>query len=199
MVTRTLSLLGVLLAVAAPCVAQSPGAFEIGGFARYTFYDNDLNLEDKVGGGGTLGIFFARNVALEAEAATTSTSDTTDIAEHRQHAHSRSALLHIPLGGCASAIRMGAGYVRDMFGKDADSSDDGITGLLGLRFGLGKKSRAPGGRDAGLRAEPEELDGGQLQELRRPGRRTAAAQQQLRQRQGRRQGQRRQVSRHARR
>lgn len=138
MVTRTLSLLGVLLAVAAPCVAQSPGAFEIGGFARYSFYDNDLNLKDKVGGGGFLGIFFARNVALEAEAATTSTSDTNDIGNISDTPIRGRLVLHLPLRGWSSAIRLGAGYVHEKFGKDADASDDGITGLLGLRFGLNK-------------------------------------------------------------
>ena len=71
---RALVLFGSFLATAAPSLAQTPGTFEIGGFGRYTFFDGALNLEDKLGGGGTLGIFVVRNLAIEAEGAYTSTS-----------------------------------------------------------------------------------------------------------------------------
>ena len=49
--------------------AQSPGSFEIAGFARYSFFDDALALDDQVGGGGSLGLFFIRNLEIEAEAA----------------------------------------------------------------------------------------------------------------------------------
>ena len=74
---RAIVLFGSLLVTAVPSFAQSPGTFEIGGFARYAFFDDDLNLEDKVGGGGTLGIFVVRNLAIEAEGAFTSTNTET--------------------------------------------------------------------------------------------------------------------------
>jgi outer membrane protein OmpA-like peptidoglycan-associated protein len=138
--SRASALLLAVLGFAAPCAAQSPGTFEVGGFARYTFFDNALALDDKAGGGGTLGIFLVRNLALEAEGAYTTTSTTGSPSLNVDNTPIRGRLTyHIPLGGYASAIRIGAGYVRNMFGKDVNFDDDGATGLLGLRLGVGEK------------------------------------------------------------
>jgi outer membrane protein OmpA-like peptidoglycan-associated protein len=137
---RAFMLCGSLLATAAPGLAQSPGTFEIGGFGRYTVFDDALNLEDKLGGGGTLGIFVVRNLAIEAEAAYTSTSPDGATSVDVSNAPVRGRLTyHIPLGGYASAVRVGAGYVRNMYREDVDLDDDGVTGVLGLRVGLSEK------------------------------------------------------------
>jgi outer membrane protein OmpA-like peptidoglycan-associated protein len=137
---RAFFLFGSLFATAAPSLAQSPGTFEIGGFGRYTFFDGALNLEDKLGGGGTLGIFVVRNLALEAEGAYTSTNPEGASGVDVSNTPVRGRLTyHIPLGGFASAIRLGAGYVRNMYGQDVDLDDDGVTGVVGLRVGLGEK------------------------------------------------------------
>ena len=143
MVSRTFSLLGTLLVIAAPCVAQTPGTFEIGGFGRWTKFDDTLSLDDKVGGGGTLGIFVVKNLAIEAEGSYIKTNTKAPLAPPTVNVENvpiRGRLVyHIPLGGYASAIRLGAGYVRDMYKKDQDFNDDGVTGVLGLRWGLGPK------------------------------------------------------------
>ena len=118
--------------------AQSPGSFGIAGFARYSFFDDALALDDQVGGGGSLGLFFIRNLEIEAEAATTSADGAGGSSISNTPVRGR-LTYHIPLGGKATAIRMGAGYVRDMYGKDADTDEDGITGVLGLRLGLSEK------------------------------------------------------------
>ena len=127
------------------------------GSPRYAFFDDDLNLEDKVGGGGALGIFLVRNLALEAEGAFTSTNTETGPTVDVDNTPIRGRLTyHIPLGGYASAIRIGAGYVRNMYSGDVDAldvDDDGATGVLGLRVGLGKTLCAPGRRDGRLRPE----------------------------------------------
>ena len=137
---RAFVVFGSLLAAAAPSLAQSPGTFEIGGFGRYTVFDDVLNLEDKPGGGGTLGIFVVRNLAIEAEGAYTSTSTEGATSLDVSNIPARGRLTyHIPLGGYASAVRLGAGYVRNMYGEDVDLDDDGVTGVLGLRVGLGEK------------------------------------------------------------
>ena len=134
------SVLGSLLVTAAPSWAQTPGTFEIGGFGRYTFFDDTLHLDDEVGGGGFLGVFIVRNLAIEAEGAYTSTSTDATPSIDVSNTPIRGRLTyHIPLGGYASAIRVGAGYVRNMYGSDVDVDDDGATGVLGLRVGLGKK------------------------------------------------------------
>ena len=140
MSARAFVLFGSLLVTAVPSLAQTPGTFEIGGFGAYTLFDDTLHLDDNVGGGGTLGIFVVRNLAIEAEGAFISTNAEADESFSVDNTPIRGRLTyHIPLGGYASAIRIGAGYVRNMYGGDADVDDDGATGVLGLRVGLGKK------------------------------------------------------------
>ena len=104
---------------------QTPGSFEITGFGRYSFFDDALNLDDQVGGGGSLGFFFLRNLAIEAEAATTTADGPAGTSVSNTPVRGR-LTYHIPLGGNATSIRIGAGYVRDMYGKDADTDEDGI-------------------------------------------------------------------------
>src|SRR5262245_11707570 len=140
--SRAFSLLGTLAVIATPCVAQTPGTFEIGGFGRWAKFDDTLHLADKFGGGGTLGIFVVKNLAIEAEGAYTKTHTEAPLpsAPNVENVPIRGRLVyHVPLGGYASAIRLGAGYVRDMYKKDQDFKDDGITGVLGVRWGLGPK------------------------------------------------------------
>src|SRR5262245_23900404 len=97
---RAFILCGSLLATAAPSLAQTPGTFEIGGFGRYTIFDDTLGLEDKLGGGGTLGIFIVRNLALEAEGAYTSTNPEGATGVDVSNTPVRGRLTyHIPLGG----------------------------------------------------------------------------------------------------
>jgi outer membrane protein OmpA-like peptidoglycan-associated protein len=118
--------------------AQTPGSFEITGFGRYTFYDDTLGLDDKAGGGGSLAIFFVKNLALEAEGAYTKTNGALGISVSNTPIRGR-LTYHIPLGGNASSIRLGAGYVRDMYGDALNVDENGVTGLLGLRLGLSEK------------------------------------------------------------
>jgi len=140
---RSSAVLAFLLFVGTEVVeAQSPGSFEITGFGRYSFFDDALGrLDDQVGAGGSLGFFFLPNLAIEAEAATTTTEaaaavNTIDVSNTPIRGR---LTYHIPLGGNATSIRIGAGYVRDTYGKDADVDENGITGVLGLRLGLSEK------------------------------------------------------------
>ena len=61
--------LALLLGTATGAAAQSGGTFEITGFGRYTRYDDSLALQEGSSGGGSLGFYPIRNLALEAEAA----------------------------------------------------------------------------------------------------------------------------------
>jgi outer membrane protein OmpA-like peptidoglycan-associated protein len=127
--------LGLLLATATVATAQSSGSFEITGFGRYAFFDDTLGLDDKAGAGGSLGFFFVKNLAIEAEGAYTSTNGLGGITVSNTPIRGRLSY-HIPLGGNATSFRLGAGYVRDMYGKDANVDENGITGVAGFRLGL---------------------------------------------------------------
>ena len=126
--------------------AQAPGTFEFGGFARYAKFDDKLLIKNKCcGAGGYLGVYFVRNLDIEVEGSYLETHDTlTDnIAVSSTPFRARLGY-SIPLGGNASAFQLGAGYVYDVYGKDAKTlygmtdnpKSHGITGLAGFRWGF---------------------------------------------------------------
>jgi outer membrane protein OmpA-like peptidoglycan-associated protein len=130
--------MALLLTTATAAGAQSGGSSEITGFSRYSRFDQTLSLDDRFGGGGSLGFFVLRNLALEAEGAYTYRTPTTDGLNSVTNLALRGRLsYHIPLAGNAMAVRIGAGYVRNMYRKDVSFDDNGFTGIFGLRLGLG--------------------------------------------------------------
>jgi len=129
---------GVLLcSMASGAMAQSPGAFEIGGFGRMSFFADTLSLDDHLGGGGWLGFYPVRNLAIEGEAAYTKTKVVPLSFSTVSNIPLRGRLTYnIPLGDNASAFQIGAGYVRNLYRKDQHFNDNGFTALAGLRLGL---------------------------------------------------------------
>ena len=127
--------LALLMAAATAASAQTAGSYELNGFGRYTRFDNSLGPENKLGGGGSLGFFMFTNLAVEAEGAYTVTTDA--LANSVANIPLRGRLsYHIPLGGNASSIRMGVGYVRNLYRKSVNFDDNGFTGIFGIRLGL---------------------------------------------------------------
>jgi outer membrane protein OmpA-like peptidoglycan-associated protein len=126
----------LLLTTATAAGAQSAGSYEINGFGRYTRFESTLSPDNTFGGGAALGFFVLRNIALEAEAAYTPTNDA--LANSITNIPLRGRLsYHIPLSGNATSIRIGAGYVRNLYRDAVSLDDDGYTGIVGLRLGLG--------------------------------------------------------------
>ena len=50
-----------------PAAAQESGTAELGAFGRYTVFDSSLNLKNKFGVGGRLGLFIIPNLAIEGD------------------------------------------------------------------------------------------------------------------------------------
>lgn len=122
---------------AAPVAAQSGGTLELGGFGRMTWFDSKLGLDDGGGVGGRLGFFVVRNIAIEADASYTSVpvsalgdGDVTHIPVHA------GLSWNLPVGE-HTALLVGGRYVYNKYGKDADETDNGLGGVLGLRLGMG--------------------------------------------------------------
>jgi outer membrane protein OmpA-like peptidoglycan-associated protein len=126
----------LLLLTATAASAQTAGSYEIDGFGRNTRFDDALALNNRFGGGGALGFFLLSNLALEAEGAYTATHDPLNFSVTNIPLRGRLSY-HIPLGGNALSIRLGAGYVRNLYRKDVSFDDDGFTGIVGVRVGLG--------------------------------------------------------------
>jgi outer membrane protein OmpA-like peptidoglycan-associated protein len=128
--------LALLVTTATVAGAQSSGTFEITGFGRYTRYDDALAIQEGASGGGSLAYYPIRNLAFEAEGAySESHSNLTGVGVTNIPLRGR-LTYHVPLGGFGSALRVGAGYVRNMYRKDVSFDDNGATGVVGFRWGL---------------------------------------------------------------
>jgi outer membrane protein OmpA-like peptidoglycan-associated protein len=128
--------LALLVTTATVAGAQSSGTFEITGFGRYTRYDDALAIQEGASGGGSLAYYPIRNLAFEAEGAySESHSNLTGVGITNIPLRGRFTY-HVPLGGYGSALRVGAGYVRNMYRKDVSFDDNGVTGVVGFRWGL---------------------------------------------------------------
>ena len=128
--------MALLLTTATAAVAQSAGTFEITGFGRYTRFDDTLAIQEGSSGGASLGFYPLRNLAFEAEAAyTKSHSNLSGVGITNIPLRGR-LTYHVPLGGYASALRIGAGYVHNLYRDGVRFEDPGITGIIGFRWGL---------------------------------------------------------------
>jgi outer membrane protein OmpA-like peptidoglycan-associated protein len=126
----------LLLTTASVASAQSSGTFELTGFGRFTRFDDTLRIQEELGGGGSLGFYLLPILAFEAEGAYTKThSNVTGLPVSSVPLRGRLSL-HIPIGGYASGIRVGAGYVRNLYRKSVNFDDNGFTGIFGFRWGL---------------------------------------------------------------
>jgi outer membrane protein OmpA-like peptidoglycan-associated protein len=116
--------------------AQSAGSFDITGFGRYTRLDDNLQIQEEAGGGGSLSFFPLANVAVEGEGAYTRThSNVTRNPVSNITLRGRLSY-NVPIGGYSSAVRLGVGYARNLYRDDIHFDDNGFTGIFGVRVGL---------------------------------------------------------------
>jgi OOP family OmpA-OmpF porin len=134
--SRTPLMVAALAALAiSPVSGQSAGTVEIGGFARYTRFDQSLGLDDAIGAGGWLGVFIAPGLALEGTGGYLPTSGPLTANGSLIPLHAR--LVYARQVAGPMAVLLGAGYVHNVYGRAANVSDDGVSGLFGLRFDMG--------------------------------------------------------------
>ena len=124
----------VLAMVTSPAAGQGAGTLEFGVFAQASYFEKSLGFDQGSGGGGIrVGLFPLRNLELEAEGAFIPTeAHGLDVSYIPLRAR---LLFNLPVGE-HGAVLLGGGYVRNEFGRDLDTHEDGITGLLGARLGL---------------------------------------------------------------
>lgn len=149
---RKLFLVGLALLLATPPVqAQQKGAIELGGFARFTDYDDSFDRDSKTenswGVGGRLGYFLLKNFSLELDGSYNAT-DQNDFFGMGSRSrpidfvpfHLR-AIYHVPLARDRFSFLIGGGpgvnfYTKDEAVAGFDGTDVGIGGLVGLRLRL---------------------------------------------------------------
>jgi OOP family OmpA-OmpF porin len=117
--------------------AQHGGTVEVVPLAQYAFYPDSFALSSGVGVGGALGLFVTRRLSLEA-AGSYSVTNLPDSSPVRVTSLTGRFLVHLPLQGQASAL-FGIGYTTQRFTRGLDVNQNGVDGLVGLRFGLGPR------------------------------------------------------------
>jgi outer membrane protein OmpA-like peptidoglycan-associated protein len=125
----------LLAAVTSPASSQQAGTLELGVFAQASYFESSIGFEQGSGGGGVrLGFFPVRYIELEAEGAFVPTEGRGGIDVSYIPLRAR-LLFNLPMGE-HSAFLVGGGYARNEFGRDLDTHENGVTGLLGARLGL---------------------------------------------------------------
>jgi outer membrane protein with beta-barrel domain len=133
--TRAGLLVGVvMLAGAMPMQAQRPGTVEIGAFGRFTKFDSKLNFDNRLGVGARAGVYVIRNLAFEGDVTYTRTKSEGGLELRHTPIHAR-FIYNIPANQDL-VVLLGAGYVRNLFRASYRETEDGLGGLLGVRYGL---------------------------------------------------------------
>ena len=132
MKVRVLVLAAVsLLLLTHPAIAQKAGTVEVGGFGRFTDYDNSLVFSNKVGFGGRAGIFLPAHFSVEADYSSTS-NDLSGTSVKYTPLHVM-LLYNYPLA--ESSVFVGGGFARNKYGYGgSDTTDTGLARSLYARY-----------------------------------------------------------------
>ena len=124
------------VAVVSSASAQQKGAFEVGLFPQLSYFDRSLVMtQSRTGPGARLGYFFTDNLAIEAEGAWVPAEGRNDVQVSYIPLRAKLAL-NVPIGEHTGFV-FGAGYVKSLYKRNYDLSDNGVTGSAGIRLGLG--------------------------------------------------------------
>lgn len=122
-----------LLLLTRPAASQKAGTIEVGGFGRFTDYDNSLPFTNKVGVGGRIGVFLPVRFSVEGDLSTTSNDASgTTVKYTPMHVM---LLYNYPLG--ESSVLVGGGYAHNKYASGGvNTTDNGIAMIVGLRYRL---------------------------------------------------------------
>ncbi len=124
-----------LACFASSAAAQATGTLDLGLFGQASYFDNSLRMDQGRGGPGVrLGIFVVPNIDLEAEGAFVPTDASGGLLVHYIPLRGR-VVLNIPTSEHGSFL-LGGGYVRNQYRHDLHFNDNGVTALVGARFGF---------------------------------------------------------------
>jgi outer membrane protein OmpA-like peptidoglycan-associated protein len=125
------------VAVVSQAQGQQAGTVELSVFPNVSYFDKSLRLEQsKAGPGGRLGIFFTNRFAIEGEGAWVPTKGPND--SNVSYIPLRARLAYNVRAGEHVGVILAGGYVHTLYRRDRHVSDNGATGSLGFRFGLGE-------------------------------------------------------------
>jgi hypothetical protein len=137
MMSRVIRLAALASLAALPLAAQRAGTIEVGGFVRYTDFDNSLGLGTGMGVGGRGALYVRPNLAFELEVSRS--SGYTPV-------HAR--LVGAFATGSRAELLLGGGYVRNSYSGALGASDGGVSALLGVRYRMTERVWLRGAFDA---------------------------------------------------
>jgi outer membrane protein with beta-barrel domain len=120
------------LGLARPAVAQRTGTVEVGGFLRFTDFDNSLHFSNKVGFGGRFGVFVVPHVSVEVDYSSTSSDSGPSLSVKSTPLHVF-GVYNFPADPRADIV-LGFGYVHNKYSDGVSSTDNGVAGLVGVRY-----------------------------------------------------------------
>jgi OOP family OmpA-OmpF porin len=118
-----------------PVAAQEAGTVELGGYFQGTSFDETTTLSDAyaLGGGGLLGVFLARGLALEVAAGRSWTEDASAAGVDGTHTAIRGRLVYaLPMSGWLYPL-IGAGTVFNQYDGFFDEDEWAASGLVGFK------------------------------------------------------------------
>jgi hypothetical protein len=146
---KVLLVAGAAALASVPALAQEKGTVELGGFGRFTSYDETFDVarkrQNSYGGGGRLGYFFSPRFSLELDGSFNATDLESYFAGQlsspiRYWPFHLRGLYHAPLGSGFNLL-LGGGPVLNHYGKSSNTSvktingqDFGVGGLVALRY-----------------------------------------------------------------
>jgi OOP family OmpA-OmpF porin len=116
--------------------AQRAGNIEVGLFPTIGYMDKSLRMEQgRAGPGARLGFFLTDGIAIEADGSWIPQRAEGDFEVKYIPLHAR--VVANFLAGDAVGFLIGAGYGLSLYRDEADVTDNGFTGNVGVRLGLG--------------------------------------------------------------
>lgn len=135
--TGSILLAALALSTGRAMAQRQAGHFEVGAYAQINVFDESLVLDNVTGPGLRLGFFLHSKLAFELEASYANTGDSSGV----NVSYLPVALFlvfSIPVRDNITVL-LGPGFVHTSYGVDRQGSDDGITGLAGIRFDLTRR------------------------------------------------------------
>lgn len=123
-----------------PAAAQRFGTVEMFGFGQATLFDDPSTITDLpgYGAGGGIGLFVLPNIALEGAASYTPTELANELADVTWTPLRARLTYHIPVSETVFPI-LGVGYAWHEYADGIEASDEGLTGLIGLKSYLSSR------------------------------------------------------------
>lgn len=137
MLVRAIAVGVAVMVLAVPVSAQQRGMVEIGGFVSSTGFDNSLNLNNAVGGGGRIGAFLHPRLSVEFEGSGARASRPLGLSNRSVRIISaRLTAVPVTYDRISILLGLGAGHTDTNIGAGADDQSYGFHGLLGAKLAL---------------------------------------------------------------